>query len=86
MGTDGAEPAGRKNQLRRLTMETRFKVGQWVRAKVTAQGMVEGATYQVVDVHTLWTVVGGVTSYLLADGAGETRWVGNGHLLLTEVK
>jgi hypothetical protein len=71
---------------------SRFSVGQNVRALVSAQGLTKGATYLVRDVRVKRTFIGAFTSYQLEAmsemESGETEFltVGNGHLVLTEVK
>jgi hypothetical protein len=61
-------------------------VGALVRSKVTAQGMVKGETYRVVDTRTTTNITGRYTTYVLvstdATRADRRLAVGNGHLLL----
>jgi hypothetical protein len=70
-----------------------FVKGQTVRASVTVQGMVKGATYDVLDLEVTPTFAGTFVRYQLRErilgGVGHasdpTIWVGNGHLLLNIV-
>ena len=48
---------------------------------VSAQGLTKGTAYEVVDVRSFGTF----TDYKLQLG-DEAKWIGNGHLVLVEVK
>jgi hypothetical protein len=71
---------------------SRFSVGQKVVSLVNAQGLVKGTAYLVRGASVRHTFAGGFTTYQLESLVemvdGETRIlnVGNGHLVLTEVK
>lgn len=62
-----------------------FKVGDKVRSRVDAQGLVKGRVYEVVQTAVQHTPFGGFTEYKLVDGFF-CGWVGNGHLVLERVK
>jgi hypothetical protein len=73
-----------------------FNVGDRVRSTVNAQGLVAGVEYEVLDVRTRRTFVGGFTTYYLRcldrtvaptreDGTERALAVGNGHLVLEAV-
>lgn len=66
---------------------SRFSVGQKVVSLVSAQGLSKGAEYEVVGHHVVRNFLGGYTQYKLQlSPGGPVHWVGNGHLILTEVK
>lgn len=68
---------------------TTFTVGQLVRSRVSAQGLVKGLEYLVAEVNVLNEGLGTFTvvDYRLVDHAeGKFNgWVANGHILLEEV-
>lgn len=66
---------------------TRFTVDQTVRATASVQGMRKGELYRVVQVDTR-SVLGNTyaTYHLVGDPMDGTLQVGNGHLLLAEVR
>lgn len=66
----------------------RFNRGAIVRSLVTAQGLFEGSTYEVVGVSENRTPFGTFVTYAL-DRVAEhepVHEVGNGHLILEEVE
>jgi hypothetical protein len=64
-----------------MAMDSRYKVGDTVVARVAAQGMKKGQTYKVTDISMQDTPWGTFFDYQL-DGK---LWVGNGHLVLDKV-
>jgi hypothetical protein len=67
--------------------EGEFEVGEMVRSRVTAQGMVKGEAYEVRHVSRRRTFAGTFTTYGLTGRSAavegvELSSVGNGHLLL----
>ncbi|HEX5050413.1 MAG TPA: hypothetical protein VFZ65_01445 [Planctomycetota bacterium] len=65
---------------------TAFVKGDHFLADVTAQGMVIGRRYVVVDLDENITPFGNFVSYLVRDAdGGDAFWVGNLHLLATLV-
>lgn len=66
-------------------MQNRFKIGQKVRAIVTAQGLVEGFKYTVTDVGEWGTMFGVFVNYAVQETPSHNALIiRNGHLLLTE--
>lgn len=68
---------------------TRFSVGQLVRSQVSAQGLVKGETYRVVEIDARSTFAGEIVTYFLCAtnvASAPVLQIGNGHLLLTEAK
>jgi hypothetical protein len=66
---------------------TKFLKGAIVRSRVSAQGLFEGSTYEVVGVSENRTPFGTFVTYAL-DRVAEhepVHQVGNGHLILEEV-
>lgn len=62
-----------------------FDLGDVVRSRVSAQGMVSGRCYRVVGVHVMRNFTGKYISYDLVDevdGLALQHPVGNGHLVL----
>lgn len=67
-------------------MDTRFGIGQVVRATTTAQGLIQGVMYEVVETLIASLPFGNFVTYCVTpvDG-GERLSIVNGHLLLTTV-
>jgi hypothetical protein len=68
-------------------MNTTFKVGQTVKATVTAQGMIANTAYLVTAKHEEQYPWGNFVTYTL-DGpavSGDSLQIGNGHLVLQPV-
>lgn len=66
-------------------METTFKVGDVVQARVSAQRMECDQFYTVEEVHETSTPFGTFVTYVLSDDCGTRRAVNNLHLLATRV-
>lgn len=62
---------------------TAFNIGDKVKADITAQGMVKGNKYEIVDIDQNFTPFGNFVSYKIK-GDGKEFWINNGHLLLSK--
>lgn len=64
---------------------TRFQIGDRVRSRVNAQGLVAGHEYRVCDVLVRALPFGDYVTYVVrADDAAKDLHVGNAHLLLED--
>ena len=72
---------------RTQTMATPFQIGQRVKATSTAQGMIAGEIYEVIDAQAHETPFGSFATYKLKHPAAQTvHFVGNLHLLAEAVE
>lgn len=62
---------------------TAFNIGDKVVSNITAQGLVKGNKYSIVDIDQNFTPFGNFVSYKVK-GDGKEFWVNNGHLLLSK--
>lgn len=65
-------------------METKFNVGDILKADVKAQGMIVGRLYTVDSINTEFLPWGNFVRYVLRDGS-KLLSIGNAHFLLSKV-
>jgi hypothetical protein len=61
---------------------TAFQKDDTVKSRITAQGLKEGKTYQVKEVHEMPTPFGNFVTYILEGEDGRPIVIHNGHLVL----